>query len=111
MEPRTSVARPSPQRSPAAAGLARAGRRSWAYPHNRQDPNPCHGPKRHQLLCPNLQMSPPADVWVERTNGRVLLHGQNSINSRGRVPLELRGHRSGKVTMRACRSSTRSTAA
>jgi hypothetical protein len=65
------------------------------------DPNPCHDPKRTQLLCPNLQMSPPADVWVERTHGRVLLHGANAINSRGLGPAELHGTRIGKHTMAA----------
>ncbi|HEX8074804.1 MAG TPA: hypothetical protein VF545_07470 [Thermoleophilaceae bacterium] len=65
------------------------------------DPNPCHDPARTQLLCPNLQMAPPADIWIERKGGRVLMHGQNSIDSRGRGPAELRGRRSGKVTMRA----------
>lgn len=64
------------------------------------DPNPCHGPKRHRLLCPNLQMSPPGDIYVEHTHGRVLLHGQNSINSVGRGPAELHGRRDGSF-MRA----------
>jgi hypothetical protein len=87
--------------SAAVACAAGAAFGATTPPSTTVDPNPCHGPKRHQLLCPNLQMSPPADVWVERAHGRVLLHGQNSINSRGRGPVELRGHRSGKVTMRA----------
>ncbi|MEA2374194.1 MAG: hypothetical protein QOD53_657 [Thermoleophilaceae bacterium] len=65
------------------------------------DLNPCHDPARTQLLCPNLQMSPPADTWLQHTHGRVLLHGQNSINSRGLGPAELHGRRSGSVTMRA----------
>ena len=70
-------------------------------PTDAVDANPCHDPKRHLLLCPNLQMSPPADTWLEHTHGRVLLHGQNSINSRGPGPAELQGRRSGRVTMRA----------
>jgi hypothetical protein len=83
------------------AGACAAGAAFAATSDPTVDPNPCHGPKRKQLLCPNLQMSPPADVWVEHTGGRVLLHGQNSINSRGHGPAELRGHRSGRVTMQA----------
>ncbi|MEA2397598.1 MAG: hypothetical protein QOK25_1154 [Thermoleophilaceae bacterium] len=84
-----------------AAGAGAAGAAFGASSYTTVDPNPCHGPNRKQLLCPNLQMSPPADVWVEHTGGRVLLHGQNSINSRGHGPAELRGHRSGKRTMKA----------
>jgi hypothetical protein len=63
--------------------------------------NPCLGEKRHVLLCPNLQMSPPGDLWLERTGGRRLLHARNSINSRGLGPAELRGHRTGRFTMHA----------
>jgi hypothetical protein len=65
--------------------------------------NPCLGPKRGVLACPNLRMSPPRDLFVSKTkSGRRLLHAENSINSRGIGPAELRGVRApGKHYMEA----------
>ncbi|HEX8067551.1 MAG TPA: hypothetical protein VF520_13615 [Thermoleophilaceae bacterium] len=65
--------------------------------------NPCHGPKRRVLACPNLRMRPPSDLFTSRTrHGRRLLHATNSIDSRGAGPAELRGRRaSGKHYMEA----------
>jgi hypothetical protein len=67
------------------------------------DPNPCNGPMKRELLCPDLQMSPPYDLRIDkhRKRGRVLLRAANSINSRGQGPAELFGTRHGKFTMRA----------
>jgi hypothetical protein len=65
--------------------------------------NPCLGPDAAELLCPNLRMRPPSDLFVSRTrSGRRLLHAKNSIDSRGEGPAELRGARArGKHYMEA----------
>src|SRR2546425_10571830 len=63
--------------------------------------NPCHGPGAAQLLCPDLVMSPPRNVYIQRTGGRVLVHATNAIDNHGRGPAELRGHRTGRATMQA----------
>ena len=46
-------------------------------------------------------MRPPAGLYLERSRGRLLLHATNAIVNRGRGPVELRGHRTGRVTMSA----------
>ena len=64
--------------------------------------NPCLGPEAADLLCPNLRMQPPSNLFVSRTrSGRRLLHATNSIDSRGEGPAELRGKRNGKHYMDA----------
>ena len=56
--------------------------------------NPCAGPERQQLLCPNLRMSKPSQMFISRSpRGRRLLHAQSSVNSRGQGPMEIRGIR------------------
>ena len=56
--------------------------------------NPCTGPDRGQLKCPNLRMSKPGDLFTSTSSrGRRLLHATNSINSVGFGPLEIRGKR------------------
>jgi hypothetical protein len=99
------VPRSSTRRRAAAAAAALGLAAAAAGPVGAADPsadNPCHGPKRDVLLCPNLQMSPPGDLWIEKTSkGRTLLHARNSINSRGRGPAELRGRPHGPFTMTA----------
>jgi hypothetical protein len=63
--------------------------------------NPCLGPGAHHLLCPNLRIAPPSELYVERTgNGHVLLRATSDVRSRGRGPMELRGHRDGPQSMR-----------
>lgn len=82
-----------------AAGLLAAASPAVAAP----DENPCL--KRNAarvLLCPDLQMSPPYDMYLSRSrSGRLRLHAANSINSVGRGPAELRGRRSSRWIMRA----------
>jgi lysyl oxidase len=71
--------------------------------------NPCEGPEARMLLCPDLRVGPPMDLYVERRgggygdgNGRgVLLHAGNDIRSRGRGPIELRARRYKRNWMRA----------
>jgi hypothetical protein len=63
--------------------------------------NPCIGPAARRLLCPNLRIGPPSELYVERTgDGHVLLRATSDVRSRGRGPMELRGHRSGWHEMR-----------
>lgn len=49
---------------------------------------------RQKLLCPDLSMRKPFDLWFSRTpGGRLILHAANDIQSRGAGPLEIRGHK------------------
>ena len=66
-----------------------------------QAENPCIGPGAGQLLCPNLRIGPPRDLYIEHAGGgRVLLRATSDVRSRGRGPIELRGRRNGRRTMR-----------
>ena len=58
--------------------------------------NPCAVLLLH-LLCPDLVMSAPFDLRVDRTTiaGHVLLRAASSVNNLGSGPLELRAHRRG----------------
>jgi hypothetical protein len=80
--------------------LAVSGRAYQQEPTEEYADNPCYGPNRRQLLCPDLRMAPPSHLYISHTpGGRRLLHAQNNIRSRGRGPLELRGIRSGPRRM------------
>jgi len=110
--PRTRV----PLRAVAAALLAAVLTLAAAAPASAQDDggvqpgdepqqpepaNPCGGTDRETLRCPDLQMSKPFGIRVERTkSGRVRLRAGNSINSRGRGPLEVRGERINNTSMK-----------
>jgi lysyl oxidase len=63
--------------------------------------NPCAGPEAASLLCPNLRIGPPTDLYVQPSGGRRLLRATSDVRSRGRGPIELRGQRDGPRTMRA----------
>jgi hypothetical protein len=71
-----------------------------ATPARAASANPCHGPQARRLLCPNLRIGPPAELYVQRTGGRVLLRATSDVESRGRGPMELHGHRDGRRSMR-----------
>lgn len=63
--------------------------------------NPCIGPGARHLLCPDLRIGKPSELYVERTgDGHVLLRATSDVESRGRGPIELRGHRNGWHSMR-----------
>jgi hypothetical protein len=62
--------------------------------------NPCTGPEAAQLLCPNLRIGPATDLYIQAGGGRRLLRANSDVRSRGRGPMELRGHRNGWRTMR-----------
>lgn len=64
--------------------------------------NPCIDPvKAASLLCPKISLSPPRDMYYDRTTrpGRLLLRATNSINSVGKGPVEFHGRRHGPNTM------------
>jgi hypothetical protein len=63
--------------------------------------NPCEGPQAHELLCPNLRIGPPTELYVQDGGGgRVLLRATSDVRSRGLGPMELHGQRNGWRTMR-----------
>jgi hypothetical protein len=63
--------------------------------------NPCTGPDAAELLCPNLRIGPPTDLYVEHAgSGQVWLRATSDVRSRGLGPIELRGTRNGWRTMR-----------
>jgi hypothetical protein len=62
--------------------------------------NPCDGPEAKHLLCPNLRIAKPSELYVEQTGGHVLLRATSDVRSRGRGPMELRGRRNGRHSMR-----------
>lgn len=67
-----------------------------------ENPNPCLGPERAKLRCPDLRMGTPGDMYAQRTpNGRVLLRATNDVKSRGTGPVMFRGRRSGRDEMKA----------
>jgi len=61
--------------------------------------SPCLGPEAKVLLCPNLRIGPPMDLYTQRIGGRLRLRATSDVRSRGRGPMELRGTRNGWRTM------------
>jgi hypothetical protein len=61
--------------------------------------NPCEGSEARHLLCPNLKIGRPADLYLERHGGKQLLRATSDVKSRGKGPMELHGARSGWRTM------------
>jgi hypothetical protein len=62
--------------------------------------NPCLGPQAQELLCPNLRIGPPSELYVQDAGaGRVLLRATSDVRSRGLGPMELHGKRNGWRTM------------
>jgi hypothetical protein len=63
--------------------------------------NPCEGRDAKLLLCPNLRIAPPRELYVQNGGpGSVLLRATSDVRSRGEGPIELIGHRNGWRTMR-----------
>jgi hypothetical protein len=62
--------------------------------------NPCANPAL-RLRCPDLVMSKPSDLYVQRVHHRVRLEQRSSIVNVGTGPLEVRGSRTGPRTMHA----------
>jgi hypothetical protein len=90
-----------------AAALALAG--AWALTgisagpraQAAEEPNPCTGAHAARLRCPDLQMGTPANMYLDRYEGRTMLRAGNNLKSRGEGPVMLRGFRTGRHTMRA----------
>lgn len=62
--------------------------------------NPCEGPEAKELLCPNLRIGPPSEIYAQKVGGQVLLRATSDVRSRGRGPMELRGRRDGPDSMK-----------
>jgi hypothetical protein len=78
---------------PAAPGTAAAG---WQPPRQ----NPCEGPQARHLLCPDLRIGTPSEMYVSGYDGKLLLHATSNVESRGRGPMELHGQRNGPKQMK-----------
>jgi hypothetical protein len=74
-------------------GAAAAG---WHAPPQ----SPCEGPRAKHLLCPDLRIGPPGEMYVSSYGGKVLLHATSDVRSRGRGPIELHGQRNGPKSMK-----------
>src|SRR5262249_14762925 len=83
-----------------AAFLVASATLALTAPAAAQPSNPCKGPEAKHLLCPNLRIGAPAELYVQRTGGRMLLRATSNVKSRGRGPMELHGHRNGRRSMR-----------
>ena len=62
--------------------------------------NPCETAEARLLLCPNLRIAPPSEIYAQKVDGHVLLRATSDVQSRGKGPMELRGRRDGPRSMR-----------
>lgn len=62
--------------------------------------NPCESAEARFLLCPNLRIAPPSEIYAQAVDGHVLLRATSDVQSRGKGPMELHGHRDGPRSMR-----------
>jgi hypothetical protein len=62
--------------------------------------NPCIGPGSEHLLCPDLKIGTPSEMYVSTYEGETLLHATSDVESRGRGPMEVHGTRNGPKSMR-----------
>jgi hypothetical protein len=62
--------------------------------------NPCIEAGSGHLLCPDLRIGTPTEMYVSTYEGKTLLHATSDVESRGRGPMEVRGHRDGPKKMR-----------
>jgi hypothetical protein len=62
--------------------------------------NPCEGPGAVHLLCPDLRIGPPSEMYVSAYDGKALLHATSDVRSRGRGPIEVHGQRNGPKSMK-----------
>jgi hypothetical protein len=66
----------------------------------RPGPDPCKGPGAKHLLCPDLRIGTPSDLYLSTYEGRTLLHATSDVRSRGAGPMELHGQRDGPKRMK-----------
>jgi hypothetical protein len=84
-----------------ALAIAGAAALAATAPATAAAANPCTGPLAVDLLCPNLRIGPPRDLYLDRgLSGARLLRARSDVRSRGRGPIELRGRRNGWHSMR-----------
>jgi len=62
--------------------------------------NPCDTALARKLRCPNLRIGPPAELYVQSSDGRTVLRATSDVRSRGRGPIEVRGRRDGRRRMK-----------
>lgn len=62
--------------------------------------NPCEGPEARFLLCPNLRIAPPSEIYAQKVGSHLLLRATSDVQSRGTGPMELRGRRDGPRSMK-----------
>jgi hypothetical protein len=62
--------------------------------------DPCASPEAAHLLCPNLRIGPPSDLYLQHAGSQARLRATSDVRSRGRGPMELRGTRNGRRSMR-----------
>jgi hypothetical protein len=62
--------------------------------------NPCEGSEARFLLCPNLRIAPPSELYAQKAGGHVLLRATSDVQSRGKGPMELHGRRDGPRSMK-----------
>ena len=63
--------------------------------------DPCQSKEARHLLCPNLRIGTPSDVYLEvSADGQDLLRATSDVRSRGKGPMELHGKRNGFRTMK-----------
>jgi hypothetical protein len=62
--------------------------------------DPCKGKRAKRLLCPDLRIGPPSEMYVSTYEGKTLLHATSDVRSRGIGPMELHGQRNGPKRMK-----------
>jgi hypothetical protein len=62
--------------------------------------NPCETSEARFLLCPNLRIAPPSELYAQAADGHVLLRATSDVQSRGIGPMELHGRRDGPRSMK-----------
>ena len=62
--------------------------------------NPCDTAEARFLLCPNLRIGPPSEIYAQKSGGHVLLRATSDVRSRGKGPMELHGRRDGPRSMK-----------
>ena len=85
------------RRSLAALLLGHRRRRVRAAP---RPPTPAKGPEAAASARPDLRIGRPPNSTSEHAGGRVRLRATSDVRSRGKGPMELRGHRDGWRSMR-----------
>jgi hypothetical protein len=61
--------------------------------------NPCETAEARFLLCPNLRIAPPSEIYAQAVDGHLLLRATSDVQSRGKGPMELHGRRDGPRSM------------